>query len=187
MKNLTFINGLRNTRGVPGPRALTFRTAIGTAWYTQQTLNKSVTCVATKQCPEGSALALCGTRVGVSLWVQRGYVQGSSLEHLYPLTQLCDAAHTGGQERLLNGPQLRLAEHGQLPGLAGPLRVSVQVQAVWQAQHSCSQKGEKERGTGLAVSSTRGGCKISKKPVRLQSHCGDPAVLDPSRYHVQLS
>lgn len=53
-----------------------------------------------------------------------------------PLTELGDAAHPCGQQGLLDGPQLRLAEHGELSRLAGPLWVSVQVQALWKAQHT---------------------------------------------------
>lgn len=50
-----------------------------------------------------------------------------------PLTELGNAAHARGQQGLLDGPQLRLAEHGQLPRLGCALRLAMQVQAVGQA------------------------------------------------------
>lgn len=53
---------------------------------------------------------------------------------LIVLTQLCDAAHPGGQQRLLQCAQLGLAVAWTLAAPARALLVPVQVQALGQAQ-----------------------------------------------------
>lgn len=61
------------------------------------------------------------------------------------LTELGNAAHTGGQEGLLNSAQFSLAEGMAFPALRGSLLVTMQVQAVWQAQHTWEEKNHKIR------------------------------------------
>lgn len=52
---------------------------------------------------------------------------------------------------MLDGPQLRLAKHGQLSRLAGPLWVPVKVQAVWQAEHSCRWWEQRVKGKQIVI------------------------------------